>query len=133
MEKDRDLRYQSAAEIRADLKRLKRDTGSGRHGVSESQRSAPEFRKASGASVAAAVESARRCQHPSGSSAIAYVAKEHKFGTAAIIAIVLAAGHRLGASVCEVSSFTIASKPFAQYSITQATNSGTATLVAPFA
>ena len=36
LEKDRDLRYQSAAEMRADLKRLRRDTGSGRLAQSDS-------------------------------------------------------------------------------------------------
>jgi non-specific serine/threonine protein kinase len=36
LEKDRDLRYQGAAELRADLKRLKRDSTSGRIAVPES-------------------------------------------------------------------------------------------------
>jgi serine/threonine protein kinase len=40
LEKDRDLRYQSASDIRADLKRLRRDTDSGRVAASSSGRTA---------------------------------------------------------------------------------------------
>ena len=99
LEKDRDMRYQSASEMRADLKRLKRDTDSGRSGVTSSLSSRADIASPyvselrSAESIAARLPSAKETTgkvpaHAS-SSSVVEVAKQHKGGLAVTAIVVL--------------------------------------------
>ncbi|HUI75306.1 MAG TPA: serine/threonine-protein kinase, partial [Candidatus Acidoferrum sp.] len=135
LEKDRNLRYQHAAELRADLQRLKRDTDSSRQ-VAAAE---PESASASASQVNAAKSvtgsaapgaesgsaAAGTAAHASGSSTVAAVAREHKLGLAAISVIVLvlvaAAGYGIYALVQRG-----AHEPFQNFGLTQVTETGKA-------
>ncbi|HEV2422061.1 MAG TPA: protein kinase [Candidatus Acidoferrales bacterium] len=127
LEKDRNVRCQSAAELRADLKRLKRDTDSGRSSASQAvpqtvASASPAARTTPSSSNAAAAQA-------SGSSAVAAVAREHKLGIGAIsvIALVLVAAAAYGVYALFHRAAPI---PFQNFSVTQVTSTGEAQLAA---
>ncbi|MFZ0038454.1 MAG: protein kinase [Candidatus Acidiferrales bacterium] len=119
MEKDRNLRYQHANEMRAELQRLKRDTSSG------ALVGSPAAQPHSSSAVAPA-----RPAHPSGGSVVAAAARQNKGAFAAIVVftLVLIAGAGYGLySFLGKRSLTI---PFQTLSVTQVTNSGKALIAA---
>jgi len=94
IEKDRNLRYQHAADLRADLQRLKRDTDSGR----TAQHSVPAEAAASSAAAPVSAPSRASISQPATSSAVAApstkrFARDWRFLVmAAVLLAVLAAG-----------------------------------------
>jgi eukaryotic-like serine/threonine-protein kinase len=119
LEKDRDLRYQSAADLRGDLKRLKRDTETGRKMA----------QPISGSSVMVAAPPSSSAHPPSSGSAVVAAAREHKLGTgvAALIVVALIAAAAYGVYALFNRKRPV---PFENISITKVTETGKAALVA---
>src|SRR5439155_11796735 len=132
LEKDRDLRYQHASDIRSDLKRLQRDSGSGqRAAVETTERSAsgkpvPVHLRTSASDTSAVASSTLSSLS---SSKVTIVARQHKFAiaTGTVLGLVILAAAAFG-----IYSLLIRSAPlaFENFTVTQVTNTGKAELAA---
>ena len=142
LEKDRDLRYQHASDIRSDLKRLQRDSSSGHRTLAPTQesaesavhRGAPSFTPLAGTEPLGQPSAPlSSLSHPSSpqvtasSSSVSAVAREHKVGLAAMVAVALVLLAAGGFGIYSLLSRS-GPTPFRDFTITQITNTGKAEL-----
>jgi eukaryotic-like serine/threonine-protein kinase len=149
LEKDRELRYQHASEMRSDLRRLQRDSGSGRTAaVSQDLPQVTEENKTQSDAIAPPAHSsgahtgnveavqasssassqgavAQSLQVSGSSSSVSAVAREYKFSLAAILAVVLVLLAAGGFGIYSLLTRT-GPTPFQNFTITQVTSTGTA-------
>jgi eukaryotic-like serine/threonine-protein kinase len=122
LEKDRNLRYQHAADLRAELQRLKRDTDTGKSGVGD-QALTPVARQDSQASARTAHASAMvPAVHSPTTSVVVEVAKQHRLGLAAGVLIALVVVAAAGYGVYSLFHSKPAAPPFHSFSISRITD-----------
>ncbi|MGC1687373.1 MAG: protein kinase, partial [Candidatus Acidiferrales bacterium] len=138
LEKDPDLRYQHASEMRADLKRLKRETTSGVQSgtvvVQTASSSAAQPATTDSGTSASHISAASAVAQPLPSqvsdSSVAAAAKQHKgaLGGIIVVALVLIAG--AGYGLYSFLGKKPAAIPFQAFAASQVTNSGKALFAA---